>query len=282
MKRHLNKINKCRKNNDVSDEELYNKSLEKHEDLNICSNINNNSSNNSFNNFNNNFSNNYSTDINNDNYICTKCNKLFSNKGNLNKHIKLVCQKNVGNITNIQNIGVQNITNKIININLNMIKGFDQDWDTTDIDHKKKGEILLSNSKFTKTLENILKNNINLNVVMNEEDDKTGMVYIDQKKNYELITKEEIIDCSMKKVYNHLKDFYNEIINNNKDDLSIKSLENELKIFEEKYRDFLNFEDAKNIVNNAFSKLYNKKKDEAESIYNNFIDNNNNKSIEEY
>ena len=66
------------------------------------------------------------------------------------------------------------------------------------------------------------------------------------------------------------------LINNNTDDLSIISLENELKAFEKKYTDFLKFEDAKNIVNNTFSKLYNDKKDEAENLYYNFIDNNNN------
>jgi hypothetical protein len=73
-----------------------------------------------------------------------------------------------------------------------------------------------------------------------------------------------------------LKEFYKELINNNTDDLSIISLENELKAFEKKYTDFLKFEDAKNIVNNTFSKLYNDKKDEAENLYYNFIDNNNN------
>jgi len=260
MKRHLEKLNKCSiKNNDnnniLTDEELYNKSLEKHEKLNEKKNIEEKKE-----------------------FICQKCNKYFSNKGNLNKHFKLVCNKikKIENTTNnIQNIGVQNITNKIININLGMIKGFDQDWDTTKIDHKKKGEILLSNSKFTKTLENILKNELNLNVIMDKEDDTTGIVYINEKNKYEPMTKNEIIDRSMKKVYNHLKEFYKELINNNTDDLSIISLENELKSFEKKYTDFLKFEDAKNIVINTFSKLYNDKKDEAENLYYNFIDNNN-------
>lgn len=94
------------------------------------------------------------------------------------------------------------------------------------------------------------------------------------------MTKKEIINKSMEKVYNHLKDFYKELINNNIDDLSIISLDNELKAFEKKYTDFLKFEDAKNIVNNTFSNLYNNKKDEAENIYYNFIDNNN--LIEQY
>jgi hypothetical protein len=285
MKRHLDKINNCQikdPTNTLSNEELYNKSLQRIEKL-----LDKNS--------------NKKNDLQ-----CKNCNKCFSNKSNVKKHIKNVCskkidkikelinniviesnkednntveeqneqKKNEKNITNIQNIGVQNITNKIININLgSAIKGFDQDWDTTSIDHKKKGEILLSNSKYTKTLENLLKNELNLNVIMDDEDN-TGIVYINDKNKYEPMTKKEIIEKSMKKVYNHLKDFYKEIINNNTDDLSVKSLENELEIFEKKYRDFMKFEDAKNIVNNAFSKLYTNKKEEAETKYYDFVNNN--------
>jgi hypothetical protein len=118
---------------------------------------------------------------------------------------------------------------------------------------------------------------------MNKEDDKTGVVYLNGKNKYEAMTKNEIIDKSMKKVYNHLKEFYKELIKNNTEDLSILCLENELKVFERKYTDFLKLEDAKKIVNNTFSKLYNDKNDDARNIYYNFIENNNdNIMIEEY
>jgi hypothetical protein len=260
MQRHLNKLNQCNiidKFNEISEEDLNKLSLQKHEKLN-------------------------EKNIKKDNF-CKKCNKVFSNKGNLNKHLKNVCLNESNKTqytTNIQNIGIQNI----ININLGMIKGFDQEWDTSKIDHAKKGEILLSNSKFTKTLENILKNDINLNVIIDQINDNTGVVYINENNKYEAMTRKEIIDRSMKKVYDHLKDFYNEIICNNKDDLSIVSLQNELKLFEKKYKDFLNFDDAKNIVNNSFSKLYNDKKESAENKYYNFIDNNdiNDNLLDEY
>lgn len=250
MKRHLDKKKKCyieNKNNIMNDDELYSKSLKKHDKLNKSDKFE---------------------------YNCDKCNKQFSNKGNLNKHLKSVCNS-VINTTNIQNIGVQNI----ININLSPIIGFDEEWDTTKIDHLKKGEILLSNSKFTKTLENILKNQINLNVIMDNNDDKTAIVYNNEKNKYEPMTKKDIIEKSMEKVYNHLKKFYNEIINNNKDDLSIKSLDNELTALEIKYTNFFKFDDAQKIVNNTFSKLYIDKKDEAKNIYYDFINAN---LIEEY
>lgn len=268
MKRHLDKIKKCNikdNNNGLTEQELYDISLQKQDKLSEKKN----------------------TDIikkENTEFHCDKCNKSFSNKGNLNKHLKIVCndENKITNTTNnIQHIGVQNITNKIININLGMLKGFDQDWDTTKIDHNKKSEILLSNSKFTKTLENILKNELNLNVIMNDDDDKAGIVYNNEKNQYEPMTKKDIIEKSMEKVYNHLKQFYNEIVNNNKHDLSVSSLENELKVLETKYKNFFKFEDAQKIVNNTFSKLYNDKKEEAENIYYDFIRNNSH-LIEEY
>ena len=271
MKRHLDKIKKCTIkdiHNNLTDEELCELSLLKQDKLSEKKN-------------------NEIVKKEKTECYCTKCSKSFSNKGNLNKHLKLVCNNEVkhskinNTINNIQNIAVQNITNKIININLGMIKGFDQDWDTTKIDHNKKSEILLSNSKFTKTLENILKNELNLNVIMNDDDDKAGIVYNNEKNQYEPMTKKDIIEKSMEKVYVHLKQFYNEIINNNKHDLSISSLENELKVLESKYRNFFKFEDAQKIVNNTFSKLYNDKKEEAENIYYDFIRNNSH-LIEEY
>lgn len=258
MKRHLDKKKKCiikNNNNTLTEEELYNLSLEKNEKLNDkdCDKF-----------------------FEEKEYVCQKCCKNFSNKGNLNKHIKYVCYNEIKNTTNnIQNIGVQNI----ININLSSIKGFDQEWDITNIDHQKKGEILLSNSKFTKTLENILNDKMNLNVIM-DHDDKTCIVYNNKKNKYEPMTKKDIIEKSMEKVYNHLKNFYNEINNNNKNDLSIKSLENELKILETKYSNFFTFEDAQKIVNNSFSKLYIDKKEEAQTIYHDFIKSSN--LIEEY
>ena len=259
MKRHLDKIKKCtikNENNILNDDELYNKSLEKNYKLNDKS---------------------VDKKIDKD-YYCQQCNKKFSNKGNLNKHVKSVCNI-INTTTHIQNIGIQNITNKIININLGNVMGFDQEWDTTKIDDQKKGEILLSNSKFTKALENILKNEINLNVIM-DNDDKTGIVYNNEKNKYEPMTKKTIIEKSMEKVYNHLKKFYNEIINNNKNDLSIQSLESELMALETKYTNFFKFEDVEKIVNNTFSKLYSDKKEEAENIYYDFIKGNN--LIEEY
>jgi hypothetical protein len=181
---------------------------------------------------------------------------------------------------NIQNICVQNhiinnnqINNNQINININYLKGFDEEWDVSEIDDNKKGEILLSNSKFSKILENILKNDVNLNVILNDND--IGIVYKNDKKKYEPMTNKDIIEKSMNKIYKHLKDFYNEIINNNINDISEKSLKNELNELEKKYADFFKLEGAKNIVKNSFSNIYNTYKEDAENKYNELLEDEN-------
>lgn len=254
MKRHLEKVKKCEiknANQTFSENELYNMSMEKHvmykknddlSDINECNNKSN---------------------------YCIKCDKYFYHKSNLNKHLKKnICDKK-DQKNNVQNIGVQNniINNnqKIINININYLKGFDEDWDVSKIDDKKKGEILLSNSKFSKTLENILKNDVNLNVILNNDD--IGMVYKNEKNKYEPMKNKDIIELSMEKVYKHLKDFYREIMKNNINDLSETSLKNELVELEKKYSKFFRLEEAQNIVKNSFTQIYNTHKQDAEQKY---------------
>jgi hypothetical protein len=187
MKRHLDKLKKCviiDLNNKLTEAELYEESLIKHEKM-------------------------TGKKIDTTEYVCKRCNKIFSNKGNLNKHLKSVCT----NIKIADDILSDSENSDDINTKINMkihtIKGFDEEWDISHIEHLKKGEILFTNSKFTKTLEIILNNVINLNVIMNNEDDKTGIVYLHKKNRYEPMMKKEIIELSMKKLYNHIKIFYN-------------------------------------------------------------------------
>jgi merozoite surface protein 8 len=307
MKRHLEKRKKCIINdniNNLSEDELYNLSLKKHiniintynkenlnENYDSTDNFKNNNdindNNNDINDNNNDINDNNNNEINNNeinklindmnhNY-CEKCDKFFYNKSNLNKHFKKnICDKN-SKKNNIQNIGVQNniINNnqKIINININYIKGFDEDWDVSKIDDIKKGEILLSNSKFSKTLENILKNDVNLNVILNNDDDNdVGVVYKNKKNRYEPMKNKDIIEMSMEKIYKHLKDFYKEITKNNINDLSESALKNELIELEKKYSRFFNLEDAQDIVRKSFTHIYDTHKKDAEKKFYELLD----------
>lgn len=61
-------------------------------------------------------------------YLCKRCNHMTKQKIEMRRHlIKDGVQNNI--INNNQ---------KIINININYLKGFDEEWDVSKIDDKKK------------------------------------------------------------------------------------------------------------------------------------------------
>ena len=253
MKRHLEKQKKCIVIDDICDigdkneEQLYNNSLIKkkmNEDFSVVFNKKDNIK-----------------------LKCNKCNKVFNNKSNLNKHMKNnVCnsenidieQKEVSQITNIQNIGIQN---NIINININSLRGFDEDWNISNITKDMREKILLSDKKFTNTLENILKNDENLNIIL--KDKATGFVYKTKNNDYEVMHVKDILEESMDKIYKHLRYFFSEIVDNNKNDIRIDILENELKEVDKKYQTYKNSIMINNNVNNCLSNIFDDKKIEA-------------------
>ena len=108
-------------------------------------------------------------------------NKIDNKELNLNNNS---FSKNDIGISNCNGINiVDNSTKNItqhINFNINLINSFDEQWNTTHIDDKTKILLLLNNTKFTSTLENILENEVNLNVLIDETSDK-GLVYNEKK-----------------------------------------------------------------------------------------------------
>ena len=102
----------------------------------------------------------------------------------LNLNNNLFSKNDMGNSNcsgiNIVDNSTKNITQHI-NLNINLINSFDEQWNTTHIDDKTKVLLLLNNTKFTSTLENILENEVNLNVLIDETSEK-GLVY-NEKKN---------------------------------------------------------------------------------------------------
>ena len=200
-------------------------------------------------------------DIENIEYKCSICNKIYHNKSNLNKHIKKnLCSDKpiVQQINNIQNIGVQN---NIINININSLRGFDEDWNISNITKDMREKILLSDKKFTNTLENIFKNDENLNIIL--KDKMTGLVYKIKNNEYEAMTVKEIFEETMYKIYKHLKDFFEEIIKDNKNDIRMNILDNEIKEIDKKYDKYINSLIISNDVNKCLSSIIDDKKNDA-------------------
>ena len=222
--------------------------------------------------------------------ICEYCNKTFSRYDNLKRHQKNFCKNiynysenendknnihnieslnnaninSVKNITNIEN-QTNNQTNNIIIINANndKLKPFDGEWTVEHIDSYLHQIILLSETKYTDLLDEILKNKENLNVII-EKDSNNGLVYKNEKELYVNMKVKEIVDMSMQKLYDQLNIFYKNLIDhkvNNK--FNSHLIENEKKILDDKFEDFCNNNDTKNIVNSLFTNIYEKNKEEA-------------------
>ena len=200
-------------------------------------------------------------------FTCEHCNVIFKNKSNLNRHLKKnkCISPSVTNITNNNN-NTLNQQNNIININLKILKPFDDDWDVSNIDNTLKNILVLSSMKYTKTLEHILNNDTNLNVIIQDESN-TGIVYKNSTEKFKPMTINDIIDKSMDKLHKQLQSFHSEIKDNNEFNISNEYLEEERDVIEQKYNDFKKNKDVQSKVKEYITGLYNNKRNDTLKIY---------------
>ena len=203
---------------------------------------------------------------------CTFCNKSFDKIKFLRKHIISECNAIEivkQDILNINNITINVITNN--NISPPSLVSFDKNWDTSHLNYETKLQLFLSTIKYTKTLEYILKNDVNLNVLI-DKDNEYGFTY-NESVNLNKINKmkvSDIIDESILKIYNHLKDFSTEINLNDNFLINKEFLNIEKDNIEKKYKDFYDNKNTKKnveiFVTNMFSNINEKTKDKFKSI----------------
>lgn len=262
MIRHLNRKNKCIINNvealKYSDSEVLELSIKKVFDKN-----------------NNNL---YEKNLN-DKLICNLCSATFHNKSNLNRHLNNnKCIEKCTNITNNTN-NTLNQQNNIININFNLVKSFDEDWDVSKIDKTLRDMLVLSNIQYTKTLEHILDNESNLNVVL-DDDSKSGIVYKNELEKFQPMTVTDIIDKSMDKLYKHLKVFYNDFSDKKDEYLLDEHFLNKVKdLTDKKYSDYKTNKDVNIRVKELITNIYNSKRNETLKMYELLCNNNDEKSL---
>jgi len=216
--------------------------------------------------------------------ICKNCNKKYSRKSSLRRHVLNYCNKKVNenevinntninnNINNINNI----VNNNTLNINLGGTNGntkiipFDEDWDLSKIDINMKKSLLFSTIKYTQTMDEIFQNDSNFNVLIKDEK-SSGIVYKNEKEKLKEMSINDIVDSSMKKLHKYLKQFYEEIKNDNKYNINIEYLDNELKNVESKYENFKDSENTQKTVKDLMLSIYDKNKDKTCGIYENII-----------
>ena len=126
----------------------------------------------------------------------------------------------------------------------NITISFDDNFNASKIDNNKKLILLLTTSKFTKTLEILLENKVNLNVLIDTTDN--GLVY---NKEFINMKYNDIIKKTMSKLYKILIDFHNDILYDNEIDMDKKSLDLILETINNDYNNFINNDEfQKNII----------------------------------
>jgi len=208
---------------------------------------------------------------------CKFCNKEFKLLIEFKKHLFLNCfYDELKKRDNDENLISSNMINNsynncdLINGNNNTINntynikveiknpvGFDNKWDLSSIDYRIKNAIALSQFMYTNLLEEILKNEITLNVIIDNENN-LGMVYKNDIDKYNQMKIKDIVHNTMKKLNEHLIDI------NKNDKMTIQEF---IKINKESINNkYVNFEKDENIqkdVENKICAIFENKKIEA-------------------
>ena len=229
---------------------------------------------------------------------CNFCNSTFDKFKELEDHL-FSCVYINDNSNIIQPHEDKNIINNIINnnqifnncnFNINIeipektLLSFDERWSTEHLDTNTKTLLFLSTYRYTKTLEFLLKNDINKNVLL-DSDSGTGLIYKGGNENkFEKMDLKDIIDKSMLKLNKHLQEFHTELTTNNDTNYNI---DNDIinQFFKFTKYELLNY--ASNNGNNNTHKelseiitsIYDKNKDETKNKYIELIKMNENKKI---
>jgi len=214
---------------------------------------------------------------------CLYCEKEFQKINDLRKHILLNCfynelQKNyeendknvqintkdisiIGDDNIINNHCTTNNTTNIYNIEFKNPVPFDGLWDISKIDAIYKERLIFSNFMYTKLLEEILKNEINLNVIIDKDND-SGVVYKNDIEKYIQMRSKDIVDNTMQKLKNHLIDINNDA----KSESLIECINFSKKIIEEKHENYNNNKIIQDSVKNIISTIFDSKKSDALDI----------------
>jgi hypothetical protein len=216
---------------------------------------------------------------------CKYCNKEFEFIMDLKKHIIVNCFYNklegkrlnneyirtnsdINNSYNqCENISTQNnitnnTTNNIININLEIKNPipFDNNWDISKINNELKTDLIFSKVMYTSLLEEILKNEINLNVIIDNDQD-SGIVYKNDIDKYIQMKSKDIVENTMNKLNKQLLHFNKE---------NTKSFEEIIdfsrKMINKKYIDFQKDNNIQENVKNKICSIFNNKKYKAINV----------------
>ena len=205
------------------------------------------------------------------------------------KEATLDNSNNLINNTNSNNISILNnitdnstsITNNITNNNnikiyLNNPVPFESDWDISEISQDTKTKLIVSQMMYTKFLEEILKNDKNLNVIIDKDND-SGIVYKNDIDKYTKMKSNDIVENTMEKLYRQLHNF-------NKDEKEALPdvIDYSKEMIKYKYTQYEKNPTLKKSVNKLLFDIYDNRRDKALKIANNIIKDESDNKIEFY
>ena len=190
--------------------------------------------------------------------VNTQCNNVYNNP-------------DINTLNNTTNNNTTNNNNNNINIIIDPLKTkntpipFDEEWDISKISKGDKTSLIVSQFMYTELLEEILKNDINLNVIIDKDND-SAMVYKNNVDKYIQMKLKDIISNTMDKLNVHLND-----INKNDTRSFHDIIKFSRQMINKKYNDFKNSEEIQKGVKKCMSTIYDNKKDNAIIMAKNII-----------
>jgi len=213
--------------------------------------------------------------------ICKYCDIKFDKIYDLKKHVIITCfynhiTNNINCEKNNINIVNSNITSNLIleqniynnnNFYINMENpvSFDNNWDISKIDELTQIGILFNKLMYTTLLEELLKNDKNLNVII-DKNALSSLVYKNDVEKYIEMKTRDIIDITMSKLKNHLLDMNK----NTQTSVSEQGFTDYIrKMITKKYIDYTKDMELREKVINCICNVYEKRKDESIKILKN-------------
>ena len=186
---------------------------------------------------------------------CSLCSINFNKKYELKKHIILDCINIDFEIKdNIQNLNINN------HIHINCPISFDENWDSSHLSSLEKILLIIDMYKYSKTLESLLKNKNNHNVIIDRES-KSGLVY--NNHNIKLMTLDQICNKSIDKINYHLNQFIDEVIKNNFHSIDLYYINDSKKKLSFEYQNYKYNKEDLNNINQMIINKYDIVKDET-------------------
>ena len=205
--------------------------------------------------------NNADTDISGLNNSTTYSNNTHSNNTNCHNNI------NSNNTNNNIYVDIKQQTPPV---------PFDGDWDISKISMGDRSMCMISQFMYTELLEEILKNEINLNVIIDKDKD-SGMVYKNDIDKYIQMKVKDIVSNTMDKLNGHLND-----INKSQKNALKEITTYSRQIINKKHNDYKNNEIIQEGVMNCMTNIYESKKEEATNIAKKVIANKKVNEFEQY